>query len=147
MKIVPFAQWHLTVIGAERVAVGTELFVGANLALLVGPCVTVTTDDDIILASVGMVMIRKRTAEVWAIVSPTAKRHALALAKGVHWCFAEAIRRYSIRRFQASMPETDASARRWAETFGLTQEGPPMLDFGDNGEAYVRYVKRMRPDG
>lgn len=145
MKIIPFIQWHLTVIGSGRVVVGPELFSRMNLAVLSGPVVTVTTDDDIILATVGCIFVTRGCVEVWAVVSPKAKEHAFALAKGVNWCFAESIRRYGIRRFQAAIAEHDLEARRWAESFHMKPEHGAMDDFGDYGEPFIRYVKRLRP--
>lgn len=142
MKVIEFLPWHVTVIGSHRVIIGPELAARAAHALLAGPARTITTDDGVILAAAGGVLITRRTCEVWAMVAETAKAHPLALARGVRWCLGEMIRRYSIGRFQCAVPEEDAVARRWAESFNLKPEpgAPPLRNFGDAGESYVRYV-------
>jgi len=145
MKVIEFLPWHVTVIGARRVAVGPELATRAAGALLSGPARTITTDDDIILAAVGGAMVTRRTCEMWAIVAEAAKGHPLALARGVRWCLSEMIRRYSVGRFQCAIPEDDQVARRWAESFGLKAEPPPLKAFGDSGETFVRYAWLAEP--
>lgn len=140
MRVKEFAPWHLTVIGSPRFAVSPELASCSTHALMSGPAVTIATDDEIILASVGGLLVKKRTADLWAIVSPVSRNHPLALARGVNWCFAEMIRRHSVRRFQCVTPEDDWEAQKWARSFGLKPESP-LPGFGDNGETYIRFAR------
>ena len=141
MILTEFRPWHATALGPRDVEAGPELAARANTALLGGPALTLLSKDKQIVACFGIVLVTRCCAEAWALIGDDAKKHAKSIHGAAKWCILETHKRYGVKRLQMTVSESRPTAGRWARRLGFEQEGPLLKRFGNNGEAYVRYVR------
>ena len=141
--IIPFKPWHAVSLGPRDIEWGPEMAARLQTAYAGGEAVTVLNDKRQIIACFGMLFVTRKTVEVWVLASEKVKNHARLLCRCALWCVEEAHRRHGVSRFQAAIPKEKKQARKWAEFLGFIADDSELDGFGDNGETYIRYVRRV----
>lgn len=141
--LVPFEGWHSEVMDIRgEGAMNSEFYARSLMAPTMGPCVTLYSPDRMPIASFGLMMVVRGTAEVWVLASKDISKKPKILIKAARWALSEGCIRYSIYRVQASIDKDHVVRRKWAEHMGFHVEGL-MPRFGPDGETFVRYVRFM----
>lgn len=149
LKILPFQKEHFLKIRVREPNLSMAQGIG-NIAQFAevyqarGPAFTIF-DGDLIVGSIGIVMIWKGFGEAWVYVSDDVERHKKEFHRVVKNLLDESIKNLNIRRVQAVVEESYITGCKWAERLGFVEEGR-MRNYGVNGETYILYA-RVRDEG
>ena len=141
VQIVDFQPWHADMMDLRGEFRNAEFSGRAMMASSGGPCITIFVDD-VPIASIGITVICRGTAEIWVLACTNIKKYRKTLCKTGKWALAEARKRYGVKRFSASIDKDKVVQRRWAEFMGMHVESV-MPRFGSDGETFIRYVLFM----
>ncbi|MEQ8370789.1 MAG: hypothetical protein RIE31_05130 [Alphaproteobacteria bacterium] len=125
LHIVAFRPHHLTWMQLREPGRSELLSAGASpesLALR-GPSVTLADGDGTPVAALGLVPLWPGVAEAWVLTGSRVTGHVHAFHRLVRRHLADAPRRFTLHRIQASVRADSVVARRWALALGFREEG------------------------
>jgi hypothetical protein len=104
-----------------------------------GPAVTVF-DEDLIIASGGIAVAWSGLGEAWLLPSVYVRKYPKAVFSISAGFIANVIKKYSLRRVQATIRAEDVVSIRWINALKFKREGL-LSKFGPGGEDHYMYAR------
>jgi len=94
------------------------------------------------VAVVGAVPVHPGVWSVYMFATDCFRQIAISLTKFVRRVIIPALVDTGAHRAECASMEGHAEAHRWLELLGATREGSPMMEYGKDGENFIRFVWR-----
>jgi hypothetical protein len=104
-----------------------------------GPCYTVMTDKDEIIACGGVVLLWPGVAEAWALTSDLVAQYALAFHRISKVTVSSAIQFWKLHRVQAVVHSRHEVSQRWVKRLGFKREAI-LTRYGADQSQYIMYA-------